>query len=142
MAQSFHSRFSAKGKIYRYRIWNAEVLPPLENGRAWHIRNAIDVEDMATAAQDFCGEHDFASFAANRGTPETNTVRKIRNVRVTRVYWYSWASVYTGDIFRFTGLRTYDPSSQTLSDKPALAAYVDSARRHEACVKNSAGACQ
>jgi len=68
--------------------------------------------------------------------------QRLRNVRVSRVYWYSWASVYRGDIFRFTGLRTYDPRSQTLSDKPALAAYVDSARRHEACVKNSAGACQ
>src|SRR5881398_1496449 len=38
--ESFHARFSAKGKIYRYRIWNADVLPPLENGRAWHIRNS------------------------------------------------------------------------------------------------------
>ena len=68
--------------------------------------------------------------------------QRLRNVRVSRVYWYSWASVYRGDIFRFTGLRTYDPTSQTLSDKPAFSAYVDSARRHEACVKNSAGACQ
>jgi hypothetical protein len=68
--------------------------------------------------------------------------QRSRNVRVSRVYWYSWASVYQGDIFRFTGLRTYDPSSQTLSDKPALASYVDSARRHEACVKNTAGVCQ
>src|SRR2546429_9928395 len=32
VAESFHARFSAKGKIYRYRIWNGEVLPPLENG--------------------------------------------------------------------------------------------------------------
>jgi hypothetical protein len=68
--------------------------------------------------------------------------QRLRNVRVSRVYWYSWASVYRGDIFRFTGLRTYDPDSQTLSDKPAFSAYVDSARRHEACEKNSSGACQ
>jgi len=68
--------------------------------------------------------------------------RRSSNVRVSRVYWYSWASVYTGDIFRYTGLRLYDPRDQTLSDKPAYSAYVDSARRHEACVKNSAGVCQ
>jgi tRNA pseudouridine38-40 synthase len=37
---------------------------------------------MATAAQDFLGEHDFASFAANRGAPVADTVRTIRHVRV------------------------------------------------------------
>ena len=81
---SFHARFCAKGKTYRYRIWNADVLPPLENGRAWHIRNPLDTEAMAAAAEAFCGKHDFASFAANRGTPETDTVRTIRSARVRR----------------------------------------------------------
>src|SRR3954452_8606938 len=33
--ESFHARFSAKGKMYSYRVWNSEVLTPLENGRAW-----------------------------------------------------------------------------------------------------------
>ena len=66
-----------------------------------------------------------------------------QNVRVSRVYWYTWASVYCcGDIFRYTGLRIYDPRDQTLRPKPAYAAFLDSARRHQACVKNSAGACQ
>lgn len=37
---------------------------------------------MAAAAQEFCGRHDFASFAANRGTPETDSIRTIRSVRV------------------------------------------------------------
>src|SRR6476646_884246 len=41
VSESFHARFSAKGKIYRYRIWNDEVLPPLESGRAWHVRDAL-----------------------------------------------------------------------------------------------------
>lgn len=83
VSAAFHARFSAKGKIYRYRIWNAEVLPPLENGRAWHVRNRLDLPAIKAAAQDFCGEHDFASFAANRGTPETDTIRTIRKIRVT-----------------------------------------------------------
>src|SRR5437773_3840868 len=33
--RSFHARFSARGKIYRYRIWTAPVFPPFEVGRAW-----------------------------------------------------------------------------------------------------------
>ncbi len=65
------------------------------------------------------------------------------NVRVSRVYWYTWASVYCcGDIFRYNGLRAYDPRDQTLRDKPAYSAFVESARRHQACVKNSSGICQ
>jgi tRNA pseudouridine38-40 synthase len=84
VSEAFHARFSAKGKTYRYRIWNAAVLPPFENGRAWHVVSPLDFDGMAIAAKEFCGEHDFFSFSANRGTPETNTVRIIRAVRLRR----------------------------------------------------------
>jgi tRNA pseudouridine38-40 synthase len=82
VSESFHARFSARGKTYRYRIWNADVLPPFENGRAWHVRNHLDRAAMTAAAQDFRGKHDFASFAANRGAPVEDTVRTIRRVSV------------------------------------------------------------
>ena len=81
-AQSFHARFSAEGKLYRYRIWNGEVLLPLENGRAWHVRDPIDRTALAAAAALFVGRHDFASFAANRGAPVDDTTRTLRAVRV------------------------------------------------------------
>ena len=82
VSESFHARFAAKGKVYRYCIWNADVLPPLENGRAWHVRNHLDIAGMGTAAKDFLGQHDFASFSANRGTPVTDTVRTIRHIQL------------------------------------------------------------
>lgn len=84
VTDTFHARFSAKGKTYRYRIWNAEVLSPFETNRAWHVIAPLDLELLAATAHQFCGEHDFASFAANRGTPETSTVRIIRAVRIRR----------------------------------------------------------
>ncbi|HMG06448.1 MAG TPA: tRNA pseudouridine(38-40) synthase TruA [Chthoniobacterales bacterium] len=84
VSEKFHARFSAKGKTYRYRIWNARVLPPLESGRAWHVMNRLDFERMKIAAKEFSGEHDFAGFAANRGTPESDTVRNICAVRLRR----------------------------------------------------------
>ena len=84
VADAFHARFSATGKTYRYRVWNAEVLSPFETNRAWHIITPLDLDLIASSARQFCGEHDFASFAANRGTPETSTVRTIRAVRVRR----------------------------------------------------------
>ena len=82
--QSFHARYSAKGKVYRYRIWSARILPPFEFERAWHITALLNLSSMKTAAREFVGKHDFASFAANRGKREENTIRTIRSVCVRR----------------------------------------------------------
>ena len=80
----FHARYSAKGKIYRYRIWSGAVLPPLEVGRAWHVAASLDDEILRSSAKVFLGTHDFSGLAANRGKPATDTVRTIRSVRVRR----------------------------------------------------------
>ena len=82
--QDFHARLSAKGKIYRYRIWNASVLPPFEYRRAWHIARPVDLKVMKSAAKHFVGTRDFAAFAANRGKPEASTIRTINSVRVRK----------------------------------------------------------
>jgi tRNA pseudouridine38-40 synthase len=80
--ENFHARLSAKGKIYRYRIWSAPVLPPFEYRRVWHIPHPLDLEILQKAAKLFVGTHDFAGFAANRGQAEKNTIRTINSVRV------------------------------------------------------------
>jgi len=67
VSNDFHARLSAKGKVYRYRIWLAPVLPPFEHHRAWHIPRPIDLRILKRAAKRFVGTHDFAGFAANRG---------------------------------------------------------------------------
>jgi tRNA pseudouridine38-40 synthase len=82
VSQDFHARLSAKGKIYRYRIWTAPVLPPFEYRRAWHVAQPIDLKVLKSAAKRFVGTRDFAAFAANRGKPEPSTIRTINSVRV------------------------------------------------------------
>jgi tRNA pseudouridine38-40 synthase len=82
VSKDFHARLSAKGKIYRYRIWSAPVLPPFEYGRAWHIARPLDLEVLKTAVKSFIGAHDFAGFAANRGKREKSTVRTIYSVHI------------------------------------------------------------
>ena len=95
VSEKFHARFSATGKLYRYRIWTGPVLPPLEFKRAWHVSGPLDVDLVKTAGEKSIGTHDFAAFAANRGKsvkrtdssvgePESNTVRTIRSVRLKR----------------------------------------------------------
>lgn len=83
VAKTFHARFSAKGKTYRYRIINAVVRPPLEIGRAWHIAAELNRDLLVRAADLFVGQHDFVAFAANRGKKEGSTTRTIEYVRVT-----------------------------------------------------------
>ena len=85
VSDAFHARFSARSKTYRYRIWNAGVMPPLEYGRAWHVRNPLDTAAIRTAAEGFLGKHDFASFAANRGTQATDSVRTIQSIHLRQV---------------------------------------------------------
>ena len=77
-----HARFSAKGKIYRYRIWNGPILPPLEVERAWHLALPLDRDKMRRETALFLGRHDFASFAANRGKPGEDTIRTIHSVKL------------------------------------------------------------
>ena len=82
VSDDFHARLSARGKIYRYRIWTAPVLPPFEYRRAWHITRPLDLKTLNSAAKCLLGTHDFASFAANRGKPEKSTIRTTHSVRV------------------------------------------------------------
>jgi tRNA pseudouridine38-40 synthase len=84
VSKDFHARLSAKGKLYRYRIWAGPVLPPFEYGRTWHVAGPLDFEVLKTASKRFIGTHDFARFAANRGKREKNTIRTIYCVRVRR----------------------------------------------------------
>jgi len=79
--KSFHARFSAKGKVYRYRIINGAVRPPLEIGRAWHIARPLDREQLERASIFIVGRHDFAAVAANRGKEERSTMRTVEYVR-------------------------------------------------------------
>ncbi len=84
VSPDFHARFSAKEKIYRYRIWAAPVLRPFEVSRCWHIAAPLDFEKIVRTSKLFVGKHDFAGFAANRGKPETDTVRSIQEVRAKK----------------------------------------------------------
>ena len=47
---SFHARFSARTKFYRYRIWNDAVVPPFVCRYVYHHRDRLDVDAMRLAA--------------------------------------------------------------------------------------------
>jgi tRNA pseudouridine38-40 synthase len=76
VAPSFHARFDARAKTYRYQIWNDEVLSPFERGRVWHVPGRLDIEAMCAAARRLEGRHDFAAFQGT-GADVATTEREI-----------------------------------------------------------------
>jgi tRNA pseudouridine38-40 synthase len=81
---TFHARFSAKGKVYRYLIRNGPVLPPQEFGRVWHIPQALQLDVLRQALASLLGQHDFRAFSAQRGKPSGDTIRTIQKVSLAR----------------------------------------------------------
>jgi len=76
-SEKFHARFDAKGKQYRYFVWNHTAMNPLIRGTAWHVPRTLDLKAMREAAALFVGRHDFKSFAANRNYEMESTVRTV-----------------------------------------------------------------
>ena len=71
----FDARWSARGKIYRYRIYRGKVVPPMLWRYVLHYPFPLDEEAMRDAAARFAGTHDFASFAASTGSEEDDKER-------------------------------------------------------------------
>ncbi|MWJ28315.1 tRNA pseudouridine(38-40) synthase TruA [Halomonas sp. ZH2S] len=61
---SFHSRFDALGRRYRYILLNQMSRPVLERANVTWCRDHLNAEAMHIAAQALVGEHDFTSFRA------------------------------------------------------------------------------
>ncbi len=73
----FHARFSARGKQYRYFVWNHAAMNPLLRHQVWHVPAQLDLAAMRAAAKAFEGKHDFKSFAATRNYEMESTVRTV-----------------------------------------------------------------
>ena len=62
--ETFHSRFSATGRTYEYRIRTGPTRDPLERRREHWLPGPLDVDAMSDAARRLVGRHDHAAFAA------------------------------------------------------------------------------
>jgi tRNA pseudouridine38-40 synthase len=83
VAPTFHARFGARSKTYRYRLWNADVVLPFERRYTWHVVGALDVGAMAEGARLIEGRHDFAAFQVEGSAP-LSTERTVLRSEVQR----------------------------------------------------------
>ncbi|MGK2924120.1 MAG: tRNA pseudouridine(38-40) synthase TruA [Lysobacterales bacterium] len=81
--ESFHARFSAFSRTYRYLVLNRWIRPALEGRRMSWCRRPLDAAKMDLAAQALRGEHDFTAFRAG-GCQARHAVREIQDIAVSR----------------------------------------------------------
>jgi tRNA pseudouridine38-40 synthase len=76
---TFHARFAARAKTYRYRIWNGDVVSPFEGAYVWHVPARLDVDAMRAAARVLEGRHDFTAFQATGSSAKTAEREVVRS---------------------------------------------------------------
>jgi tRNA pseudouridine38-40 synthase len=81
--ETFHSRFCATYRHYRYRILHDPTDPFLARYAHLYDRE-LDLEKMADAAQFLVGEHDFEAFTEELDPDVENTVRTLHKIEVSR----------------------------------------------------------
>ena len=80
---NFHSRYSAKFRIYKYVIFNRESNPSIYKNRGWYIKKKIDLKILKKGAKLLEGEKDFSTFRASSCTSKS-PIRTINYVKVKK----------------------------------------------------------
>lgn len=86
VAETFHARYAAHAKTYRYSLLNARVEDPFTFDTCHRVGGRLDETAMQQAAQQFVGRHDFLALCASGSSAAAHgdTVRTISACEVTR----------------------------------------------------------
>ena len=80
---NFHSRHSAKERVYKYYIINRIGLLSLDKNRAWHIKKKLNLNIMKKGGKILEGTHDFSTFRASSCSAKS-AIKKINSVRISK----------------------------------------------------------
>ncbi len=77
----FHSRFSAKQRIYKYIIFNQINSPVINKKRGWHVRKPLDIELIKKGAKKLLGTNDFSTFRASSCNAKS-PIKTIKSIKI------------------------------------------------------------
>tara|TARA_Y100000768_G_scaffold148381_1_gene110712 strand:+ start:1502 stop:2242 length:741 start_codon:yes stop_codon:yes gene_type:complete len=80
-SNNFHSRFSAKQRIYKYVIFNQSSLPVIEKNRGWYLRKPLDLELMKKGAKKLIGSNDFSTFRSSSCNARS-PIKTIKSIKI------------------------------------------------------------
>lgn len=83
MADSFHARFSATGKLYKYRILNSAAPDPVQRNYVWQVPKPLDLAAMQTVLHQIVGEHNFGAFQSS-GSSAKSPIRTLYDATCSR----------------------------------------------------------
>ena len=79
----FHARYNAKGKRYRYLIYNSPYRSPIYKDTSYHVKYELDFDKMCKEAKSLIGTHDFKGFMSS-GSSVIVTVRTIYDIEIIK----------------------------------------------------------
>ena len=77
----FHSRFSAKQRIYKYVIFNQINAPVIEKNRGWHVRKTLDLKLIKLGAKKLLGTNDYSTFRSS-SCHAKSPIRTIKSIKI------------------------------------------------------------
>ena len=77
---TFHARYSAKARVYKYIILNRKSGSTLKNKRCWHIIKKLNLAMMKKGAKKLIGTKDFSTFRSSSCSAKT-PVRTIKSIK-------------------------------------------------------------
>ena len=77
---TFHARYSAKARIYKYVILNRKSGSVLKNKRCWHIIKKLNLAMMKKGAKKLIGTKDFSTFRSSSCSAKT-PIRTIKSIK-------------------------------------------------------------
>lgn len=93
VGDDFHARYSAKGKLYEYRILNRTYRTALDRRRVWHLARPLDYAAMQEAGQILIGRHDCSSFQGSP-TDTDNPLCHIQSMTIRPQHALTHVEVY------------------------------------------------
>lgn len=82
-SQTFHARYAARRRWYRYVLLNHPVRPAVEHARVGWFHLPLDVDTMRDAARLLLGEHDFSAFRSSE-CQAASPVRVLHSIEIER----------------------------------------------------------
>ena len=80
---NFNSRYSAKERVYEYKIINRLGSLSLDHNRAWHIKSKLDIKLLRLGAKILVGRHDFSTFRSSSCSAKS-PIKNMRTVKVKK----------------------------------------------------------
>ena len=80
-SNKFHSRFSAKQRIYKYIIFNQISTPVIEKKRGWHVRKPLDLDLIKKGAKKLIGTHDYSTFRSS-SCHAKSPIKTIKSIKI------------------------------------------------------------